>query len=94
MTRLIYDSVICYGRLLGEVRAVEQELMTTEKVSTSQHQTVSADKDKAVKELAKKTNTMMLKMQSLEQQVRDKIKADNSRSNYNSFSGRATRVTQ
>lgn len=85
LTRHKYDSVISYDRLLGEVRAVEQELMTTEKVSTAQHQAVSVEKDKAVEELAKKMDTMMLKMQSLEQQMRDRPKADNT-SNFNSFS--------
>lgn len=88
MTRHKYDSITSYDMLLREVRAAEQEMTTSEKLTTAQHQPVSADRDKAVEDIANKMDTLMSKMQSLEKQMRERPSTNtNANSNNYSFSG-------
>lgn len=81
LTRHKYDTILNYDRLLREVRAAEQEMSTTEKLTTAQHQPVSAGKDKAVEDLSNKMDTLMAKMHSLEKQMRETSKQEAPNSN-------------
>ncbi|XP_060594793.1 uncharacterized protein LOC132749121 [Ruditapes philippinarum] len=81
-----YDAISDYNRLLREVRAAEQELSTSDKLTKVQCQPISDSRDKMVEDLSKKMDTLMTKMQSLEKDIKDSKKQDSS-NNSNSFSG-------
>jgi hypothetical protein len=81
-----FDAISNYNRLLREVRAAEQELSTSDKLTKVQCQPISDSRDKMVEDLSKKMDTLMTKMQSLEKDIKDGKKQDSS-TNDRSFSG-------